>query len=85
MIARFELVVFFRLLGDRTVYRGTLVPFFIVISIFVTSISVLLQAGPRYRRLSRDYEFLPETEECMIYLAMSQLMLARLCRATKLP
>lgn len=33
----------------------------------------------RYRRLSRDYEFLPESEVCMIYLATSRLMLARLC------
>lgn len=38
----------------------------------------------RYRRLSRDYEFLPETEECMIYLALSRLMLGRLCRAAKI-
>lgn len=39
----------------------------------------------RYRRLSRDDEFLPESEECMIYLAMTRLMLARLCRPVKLP
>lgn len=32
----------------------------------------------RNRRLSRDYEFLPETEEAFIYLAMSRLMLRRL-------
>jgi putative transposase len=32
----------------------------------------------RYRRLSKDYEALPETEEAWIYLAMSCLMLARL-------
>jgi putative transposase len=32
----------------------------------------------RYRRLSKDYEALPETEEAWIYLAMSNLMLARL-------
>ena len=31
----------------------------------------------RYRRLSKDYEALPETEEAWIYLAMSSLMLAR--------
>jgi putative transposase len=32
----------------------------------------------RYRRLSKDYEALPETEEAWISLAMSSLMLARL-------
>ena len=34
----------------------------------------------RYRRLSKDYEALPETEEAWIHLAMSSLMLARLTR-----
>jgi putative transposase len=34
----------------------------------------------RNRRLSKDYEALPETEEAWIYLAMSNLMLARLAR-----
>ena len=34
----------------------------------------------RYRRLSKDYEVLPETEEAWIYLAMSRLMVARLAR-----
>ena len=32
----------------------------------------------RYRRLSKDYEAVPETEEAWIYLAMTSLMLARL-------
>jgi putative transposase len=32
----------------------------------------------RYRRLSKDYEQLPETEEAMVYLAMSRLMVRRL-------
>lgn len=32
----------------------------------------------RYRRLSKDYEYLPETSEAFIYLAMSRLMLRRL-------
>jgi putative transposase len=32
----------------------------------------------RYRRLSKDYEALPATEEAWIHLAMSCLMLARL-------
>ena len=36
-----------------------------------------------YRRLSKDYEFLPETQETIIYLAMSRLMLHRLCRPAK--
>lgn len=36
-----------------------------------------------HRRLSKDYEFLPETEENIIYLAMSRLMLRRLCRPAK--
>ncbi len=34
----------------------------------------------RYRRLSKDYEVLPETEEAWIYLAMSRLMTVRLAR-----
>jgi putative transposase len=34
----------------------------------------------RYRRLSKDYEGLPATEEAWIYLAMSSLLLARLTR-----
>ena len=34
----------------------------------------------RYRRLSKDYEALPETSEAMIYAAMSRLMLRRLAR-----
>ncbi len=34
----------------------------------------------RYRRLSKDYEALPATEEAWIHLAMSSLMLARLTR-----
>jgi transposase len=36
----------------------------------------------RYRRLSKEYEYLPESSEAMIYLAMSRLMLRRLaCQA----
>jgi putative transposase len=34
----------------------------------------------RSRRLSKDYEALPATEEAWVYLAMSRLMLARLAR-----
>lgn len=34
----------------------------------------------RHRRLSKDYEVLPETEEAWCYLAMSRLMTARLAR-----
>lgn len=34
----------------------------------------------RHRRLSKDYEALPATEEAWIYLAMSHLMVARLAR-----
>jgi putative transposase len=34
----------------------------------------------RYRRLSQDDEYLPESSEAMIYLAMSRLMLRRLAR-----
>lgn len=34
----------------------------------------------RYRRLSKDYEALPATEEAWIYAASSMLMLARLVR-----
>jgi putative transposase len=35
----------------------------------------------RNRRLSKDYEFLPETEEALIYLGMERLMLRRLAKA----
>lgn len=35
----------------------------------------------RYRRLSKDYEYLTETSETMIYAAMIQLMARRLARA----
>src|SRR5215210_6080286 len=34
----------------------------------------------RYRRLSKDYEYLPETAEAMIYVAMIHRMLVRLAR-----
>jgi putative transposase len=34
----------------------------------------------RFRRLSKDYEFLPATSEALVYLAMSQLLLRRLAR-----
>jgi len=34
----------------------------------------------RYRRLSKDYEVLPETEEAWISLAMTRLMLVRLAK-----
>ncbi len=33
----------------------------------------------RYRRLSKDYDFFPDTSETMIYVAMTHLMLKRLC------
>lgn len=35
----------------------------------------------RYRRLSKDYEYLTETSEAMVYTAMIHLMLRRLARA----
>ena len=34
----------------------------------------------RYRRLSKEYEYLPESSEAMIYVAMSRLMRRRLAR-----
>jgi putative transposase len=34
----------------------------------------------RYRRLSKDYEYLTETSEAMIYLVMLNIMVRRLAR-----
>jgi putative transposase len=34
----------------------------------------------RFRRLSKDYEFLPATSEAVLYLAMRQLLIRRLAR-----
>ncbi len=34
----------------------------------------------RYRRLSKDYEYLTDTSEAMIYAAMTHLMLRRITR-----
>lgn len=34
----------------------------------------------RYRRLSKDYEFLPASVVALVYVAMSRLMLARLAK-----
>src|SRR5262249_35579828 len=33
----------------------------------------------RYRRMSKDFERLPATSESLVFIAMSKLMLARLC------
>jgi putative transposase len=38
----------------------------------------------RYRRLSKDYEYLPESSEAMIDLAMSRLMLRRRARQARM-
>jgi putative transposase len=34
----------------------------------------------RFRRLSKDYEFLPATSKALVYLAASQLLVRRLAR-----
>jgi len=39
----------------------------------------------RYRRLSKDYERLPQTSEGMIYAAMAHLMVRRLARKSRAP
>lgn len=39
----------------------------------------------RWRRLVKDYEFLPETSETMVYLAMTGVMLNRLKPRPKKP
>ena len=38
----------------------------------------------RYRRLAKDYEYLPATSESTIYLAMAFTLLHRLTRGTNL-
>ena len=35
----------------------------------------------RWRRTSKDYEYLPQTSECVIYLAMTRIMLRRLAES----
>lgn len=47
------------------------------------SSALLFGSLGNYRPLSKDYEFLPATEENFIYLAMSRLMLRRLCQPGK--
>jgi transposase len=37
----------------------------------------------RFRRLSKDYEFLPATSEAVIYLAATQLLVRRLAPARR--
>ena len=37
----------------------------------------------RNRRMSRDYEFLPETGEALIYVTMSRLILNRLAKGVQ--
>lgn len=37
----------------------------------------------RYRRMSKDYEFHPETSETMVYVAMIHLMVRRLAQTTQ--
>lgn len=37
------------------------------------------------RRLAKDYEFLPDSSEAMIYLTMTRLMLERLGKVPILP
>ena len=39
----------------------------------------------RYRRLSKDYEYLTETSETMIQISMIQLMLRRLAQTAAVP
>lgn len=38
----------------------------------------------RYRRLSKEYEYLPASSEAMIYLASANLLVHRLCKPKKL-
>jgi putative transposase len=37
----------------------------------------------RYRRMSKDYEYLTTSSEAMVYLTMLRLMLARLAKAAE--
>lgn len=38
----------------------------------------------RYRRMSKDYEFLPHTQEAFIYLALTKTMLRRILKCQNL-
>lgn len=38
----------------------------------------------KYRRLSKDYEFLPGSSEALIYLASAHLLVRRLCKPRRL-
>jgi putative transposase len=66
-----------RLPPERTGFRGVLPRRWVVERTFSWT--------GQSRRLSKDYERLCETSECLIYAAMSRLMLRRLARRTAGP
>ncbi len=65
---------------DRAMIRAT-IPSMRPVDLSLTGRMVVIAASSSNGRLSKDYEELVEASESMIYLAMTNLMIRRLCPA----